>query len=131
MAEVTKFAVPISGTPRAPASLGTPFCYRIAVVSGDGPNADFISVFTPPVGAVIGDLQIGHSATLGASCTIQGRLGTTALTAASTAGGASRVRQNAAAGPANGTDTLNLLVGGAAITASATIEVSGVYYLPN
>lgn len=132
MPAVTKFEIPVTGTPRAPTSLATPFSLRIPVVAADGIlNGDNIDLFTPPAGAIFSGIQFGHSATLGAAATIQLRLGALALTAATTQGGASRVQQNASVAPADGVQKLNALVGGANIAASATIEVTGFYVLPN
>jgi len=127
MAEKTKFEIPVLGTPRSPTEIATPFYIEMAVLSGDAANADSIAVFTPPTGAVFTACQLQKDATLGAGCTARLRIGTTTLTAATTAGGASRVIQDASVAPANGTDKLNILIGGADITANATVRVVGFY----
>jgi hypothetical protein len=66
-----------------------------------------------------------HGGTLGASATAQLRRNTTALTAATTQGGASFVAQSVpdTASTADGTDYLNILVAGAAAGTSATVTV--------
>lgn len=133
MTAVTKFASPVAQTPRNPTNIATAFRYDIAVVSGDCPQNDWIDVFTPPAGAIIVDATLRHDATLGASATAQLRLGTTALSSATSAGAASGVIQNVvpAASLADGTNTLNVLIAGAAIAASTTIRVTGFYVMPN
>lgn len=130
MAEKTKFEIPVLGTPKAPTDIATPFYYDMVVAAADAANGDNIAVFTPPAGAVFAGCQLQHDATLGAACTAQLRLGATALTAASTAGGASRVLQNAAAAPASGAEKLNVLIGGGDIAAGTTLRVAGFYLLP-
>lgn len=131
MAEVTKFAVPVAQTPRVGDSKLTPFRYDIDVVSGDCPQNDNIAIFTPPAGAVILGAYLAHSASLGANATAQLRLVTVALTGATTQGGSDSELQNAAhlVATADGTNKVNVLIAGAAITASATITVAGYYVM--
>lgn len=90
-------------------------------------NADDVTVVTMPAGFRILEAYLTVSATLGASATVQLRQGSTALTPATTAGGASTVSINRRPITTNGTDALNLLVGGANVTASATATVSITY----
>lgn len=131
MADVTKFETPAAQTPRAPTTIATPFRFDIDVVSGDCPQNDNITLMTVPANAVVVDATLRHDATLGASATAQLRIGTTAITSASSAGGASGVLQNAVPAKANGTDKLNILIAGAAIAASTTLRVTGFYVMPN
>ena len=131
MATITKFATPVLQTPRNPTERDTVIALTIPVVSGDANNGDDITILTPPAGARLHGFTFGHSATLGAAATAQLRQGTTAITAATTAGGASRGLQTVVAAPADGAQTLNVLIGGANITASANIEITGFMTLPN
>lgn len=124
MAEVTKFKIPDRARPKH-TSTATAFSVPITVASGDANSADFISLFVPEAGSKIVGAQMIVSATLGVSATAQLRLGTTAITGATTAGGADNELQTVAPAAANGTDSLNILIGGANITAGATITVSG------
>ncbi|MGE0723267.1 MAG: hypothetical protein AB7O45_02770 [Alphaproteobacteria bacterium] len=100
----------------------------INVVSGDCPQDDNIRlVDIPPYHQVVpGTVCLRQSATLGASATATLRLGTTALTAATGAGGADSEAGVMTALPPYSTSAdqeLNILISGAAITASATLTV--------
>ncbi|MCR5870673.1 MULTISPECIES: hypothetical protein [unclassified Sphingomonas] len=95
-------------------------------------NADTIEIFTVPVGENfrLFDASLKVGGTLGASCTVQlraNRGGTrTVLTAATTAGGASKVTgaaQTTVPFDLASGDIIELLVGGADIAASAAVEV--------
>ena len=100
----------------------------INVVSGDCPQDDNIALVDIPKyhQAIPGTVCLRQSATLGASATAQLRLGTTALTAATAAGGADSEAGVMTALPPYSTSAdqeLNILIAGAAITASATLTV--------
>lgn len=86
-------------------------------------NGDDVTLLTLPAGYRIVDATLRVSGTLGASCTAQLRLGTTALTAATTAGGASTVKMNAFPQDTDGTKTVNVLIGGADVAAGATVQL--------
>lgn len=124
MVEVTKFATVDEQRPGVVVGRSYDIVRRISVVSGDCPQNDEIKIQDIPVGHQVVDSMVRHSATLGASATAKLRVGTTAITAASSAGAASAVRQNAVA-PYDGAadQSLNVLIEGAAITASADITV--------
>ncbi len=90
---------------------------------------DVIRLLQIPKNWVVMWAKLSHNGTLGASATAQLRRQTTALTIATTAGGASHV-SSAATLPdepntTDGTDYLNILAGGAAWGTSAlmTVEV--------
>lgn len=100
----------------------------INVVSGDCPQNDNIDlVDIPKYHQVIpGTVCLRQSATLGASATAKLRLGTTDLTAATAAGGADSEAGVMTAMPPYSTSadqSLNIIIEGAAITASATLTV--------
>lgn len=130
MTTVSKFAVPAARLPRSPSEFVTAFAFDIAVVSGDAASGDDITVFTPPSGARIVGARLRQTATLGASATAQLRQGSTALTSATSAGSANGVLQTGVLEPCSGAETINVLIGGANITASATIRVEGLMILP-
>lgn len=104
----------------------TPLTIKISLAANSAASGDDISVMVIPKGWQLIGMTMHVSGTLGASCTAQLRIGTTALTPATTAGGASGVIQNAVAAPhATADQTLNILIGGAAQTTAATIVISG------
>ena len=102
------------------------FRYSFAISSTLADNADDISLFDIPAGFALFALTMDVSATLGADATVQLRAGTLALTPASTAAGADVDVQNNEDIPTTATRTANLLVGGADITAAATVVVAGI-----
>ena len=104
----------------------------ISLASDAANSADTIEVFgfPPDARGKIVEAYLRTSATLGASCTIQLRINRggsrTTLTAATTAGGASKVSGVAQAGvpfEIQGGDIVELLVGGADIAAAATATI--------
>lgn len=89
-------------------------------------NGDNIELFDLPAGCVLSIDSFGHDATLGASCTSQLRVGTTAVTAATTAGGASSVVGNGADVDVSASEqSVNILIGGADIAAAANFHLRG------
>lgn len=101
----------------------------VALTNGIANNGDQINVWKVPIGSKyrLLDAILNVSATLGASATIQARINRSAvytvITAATTAGAASKVSGVAQAGiPMDlvGGDIVEFLVGGANITAAAT-----------
>jgi hypothetical protein len=92
-------------------------------------NADFITIVDVPVGYMVTGLIWNISATLGASATLQARVGTTAISGASTQGGADTEVQTAYVAPSTSEATLNFLVGGADISGAATLTL-GFYFVP-
>lgn len=84
-------------------------------------NGDDITLFSlPPYRQIVGG-SWEVSATLGASCTATLRVGSTAITAASTAGGADSDPVIRVVAPSASAQTVNILIGGADISAGATI----------
>jgi hypothetical protein len=129
MANVTTLrndALPIQSTSAARISKA------ISLASDAADNADTIEVFgfPPDAHGKIVEAYLRTSATLGASCTLQLRINRggnrTNLTAATTAGGASKVTGAAQTGvpfEIQGGDIIELLVGGADISAAATATI--------
>ena len=101
-----------------------PFVWKRAFASGDANSADDITCFDLPAyyQPVAGSLHV--DATLGSSCTIQLRVGSTAITAATSAGGADTEILSALPAPSASEQAVNLLVGGANITAGANVTVT-------
>ena len=103
----------------------------ISVANGDASNGDNIEVLTFQNLGVVHRVSVRTSASLGASATVaaqhfDGNSTHTALTGATTAGAASKVDSDSNANvPINvkAGDKLELNVGGANITATATITV--------
>lgn len=108
----------------------------IALPNAAANSGDNIAVYAFPAGINrrLTSVVLRTSGTLGASCTLQARVnrgGTrTVLTAATTAGAASKVDSSAQAGvpfDIQGGDVLELLVGGANIGAAATVTLDFEY----
>ncbi|SKB49763.1 hypothetical protein [Sphingopyxis flava] len=104
----------------------------VSLASDAADSGDTIEIFGFPTTArgKIVDAQLRVSATLGASCTVQLRVNrggsSTAITAATTAGGASKVTGVAQASvpfEIQGGDIVELVVAGADIAAAATASV--------
>jgi hypothetical protein len=103
------------------------FRYSFAISSTLADNGDDVELFDIPAGFALYGATMDVSATLGASCTVQLRADTVALTAATTAGGADVEMQNNEDIPsASAARTVNLLVAGADISAGATVVVAGI-----
>lgn len=97
---------------------------KLTLPNGAADSGDDIKLLNMPANHALIDMQIGNRGTLGASCTLTGRVATTAVTAATTAGSASRVRTSAAAPfDSENAQSVNLLVGGGDITAEAIVDV--------
>ena len=103
--------------------------FSVTIPDDMAAQADFITIVDVPVGQMVVGLTAAPSATLGASCTLQARIGTTAISAATTAAATTPVVQNAIVAPSTSEATLNFLVGGAAITEPATLTV-GFFFVP-
>ncbi|WP_145960513.1 hypothetical protein [Novosphingobium meiothermophilum] len=104
----------------------------LAFTNGVAASGDQVNVLTfpPNFRERLVDAIVRTSATLGAGCTLQLRLNRggsfTVLTAATTAGAASKVDASAQAGvpiTLQGGDIIELLVGGANVAAAATVTV--------
>lgn len=92
-------------------------------------TTESIELMDVPPGWTVTGLIWNISATLGASCAIQARVGTTAISAASTAGGADTEVQTAYAAPSTSAQALNWLVSGGDTSASATLT-AGFFLTP-
>lgn len=107
----------ISGGP------ATPLRWSFSLAAGN--QNDVIRLMNIPRGKIVRNAHQVVSATLGSSCTIQLRRGTTALVAASTAAGADEDKQNAADVPnTSSEDSLNVLIAGANVGATATVTIT-------
>lgn len=100
-----------------------PFCWQRAIASGDADNGDDITAFDLPAyyQVVAGSMYV--SATLGASCTAQLRAGSTAISAATGGGAAETELLSALPAISASEQAINVLIGGADVTAGATITV--------
>lgn len=122
MAEVTTYAIADKDAPRRETSATF---FRKQIASPAANQNDDIRIMAIPPGFIVYGATMTVSATLGASCTAQLRRTTTALTAATTAGGADRETQSVVDEPGTSTAYLNVLIAGAAISAAATLTVEG------
>jgi len=103
-----------------------PTLFRKQFASGTAvAQNDVIRICKIPRYAIVKGAVLAQSGTLGASATAQLRRETTALTAATTAGAATFLNQNAVDEPNvdDGDDYLNIVVAGAAAGTSATVTV--------
>lgn len=124
MADKTQFKTRDEERPDAPAGKVYSISRKLGVVADSAAQNDRIVLQNLPKHHVVLRGRIGHDATLGASCTLKLAAGTTALTAATTAGAASYVMDTIACPIDDSADqSLNLLVEGAAIAATANIYV--------
>lgn len=110
-----------------------PTFFRKQFVSGTAlAQNDVVLLAQIPQNMVVSFAKIYQSGTLGASATAQLRRGTTALTAATTQGAAGGASSIAAApdepNTSAHTDSLNILIAGAAAGTSATITVEATLW---
>jgi hypothetical protein len=87
-------------------------------------SADTVDLFDVPAGHYVSDYKLEVVGTLGASCTVQPRIGTRALGTASTAATASNLTNTIAdyQSLATAARSFNLLVAGAAITTASVLR---------
>ncbi|MGE0716283.1 MAG: hypothetical protein AB7P02_12650 [Alphaproteobacteria bacterium] len=97
--------------------------HSIAVASGYASSGDDVIFFKAPCAMRIVGGGLNHAGTLGASATAQLKAGSTAITAASTAGGASTVLMNVFPVDVAKGDPIQARIAGANITASTTVKV--------
>lgn len=102
--------------------------HTIAVANGYAASGDDIIFFKAPCAMRIADAALNKSATLGASATAQLKAGSTAITAATTAGGADFEKMNVFPVDVAAGDPIQVRIAGAGITASATLSVHIVGY---
>ncbi len=103
-----------------------PTLFRKQFTSGTAlAQNDVILLASIPRYAIVKGAVLNVSGTIGASATLQLRRGTTALTAATTAAAATFLNQSVVDEPNTtvGTDSLNIVVAGAAAGTSATVTV--------
>ena len=132
MATISTFKIPDGEVPDGVGSQGTHVQFIIPGTATTADNGDDISVLDLPPGAMFYPSSFSVSGTLGASCTAQLRIGTTAITAATTAGGASAVGPNGAYVATSTSElNLNILIGGADIAAAANFRIVGRIAYPH
>lgn len=129
MAEVTSFAVGSKALPQWREDQWYTVKFSAALTSGVAASADTIRICHLPANARVLAATMRVDATLGVSATIQLRQNATALTAATTAGGADQEVLASVVAPATSTTVVDLLVGGAAVTASANVQVTLGYVI--
>lgn len=100
----------------------------LVLTNGIANNGDYIEVMKVPVkqSGFLHRMSVYQGATLGAGATLTGAVGTTAVTGATTAAAASKVDSDSDTDmpiALAGGETIQLLVGGANITAGATVIV--------
>ena len=106
-----------------------PTWFRTKITTGTAlAQNDVCNICQIPRNTVFKSLVLSVSGTIGASATLQLKRQTTALTAATTAGAATFLNQNAVDVPntTDGTDYLNMVVAGAAAGTSATVYIEGL-----
>lgn len=124
MAEVTSLAIPAAETPRSAERRSNEIVWSAALTSGIAASADTITIATLPANARVTYADFRVDGSLGTGATIQLRHNTSALTAATTAGGADGELKASVVGPATSATKIDLLVGTSAITASANVVVT-------
>ena len=131
MATISTIKLSDLSVPTPPDSRPVYVDFNIPISATLADNGDNIELFDLPAGLMFIPAASGVDATLGASCTIQLRVGTVAVTAATTAGGASSVGSNAADVDVSESEaSVNFLVGGADISAAANAHVRGFIIRP-
>ena len=126
MATISTFKTADHLVPSASNPAGVHIHRVIAGTATTADNGDNIEVLDIPAGSMFYLEDFSVSGTLGASCTAQLRIGTTAITAATTAGGASAVgSNNAYVATSTSEQSLNILIGGADIAAAANFRIRG------
>lgn len=123
MATVSKFKLRDQERPAPVNGRLVVFTREIDVVSGDCPQNDNIDLFDLPANYQVLTGHMRVSASLGASATATLRAGTTAITAATAAGGADVEALSVNVAFSSSEQSINILIEGAAITASATFRV--------
>lgn len=125
MSAITRWAMDDKLWPSAPSGQVYLFKRKIPVITGLVAQNDTINLATLPKGHYVLGGRVEQSATLGASCTLTGRVGTVEITLPTTAAAASVVGVTVAH-PLDfaARQQLDLLVEGAAIAATADIYVA-------
>lgn len=127
MAAVTSLAIASTSTPQNAAVRDTPVIWSGTLTSGMAASADTIEVCYLPANARVLAATMRVDGSLGTGATVQLRQNTSALTAATTAGGADQEVLASVVGPATSQTIVDLLVGTSAVTASANVQVTLLY----
>lgn len=126
MATISTLKLADAQVPAPVGSAGVDINLNIVGTATLADNGDDIELFDLPAGHILEVYAFGHDATLGASCTAQLRVGTTAVTAATTAGGADSNGPNFAdVDTSSSEQSVNILIGGADISAAANFHLRG------
>jgi hypothetical protein len=107
---------------------GERFYYTMTTPASGIAQNDDLTIVAIPIGYTVSDAWMSVSGTFGTSVTAQLRIGTTAITAATTAGGADTELQTTRPAPATAATTLNILFAGAAPDTAATVIVTGTLW---
>jgi hypothetical protein len=125
MAAVTSLAHPATTTKPKVREKGvtTTIFWSKALTSGVAASADTVDIAYLPAGARVVHASMRVDGSLGTGATIQLRHNASAVTGATTAGGADMEMMVSAPGAATSGTTVDVLVGTSAVTASANLEV--------
>lgn len=129
MAEVTSFAVGSKALPGWHEDQWYTVKFSAALTSGVAAAADTIRVCHLPANARVLAATMRVDGSLGTGATIQLRQNASALTAATTAGGADQEVLASVVAPATSTTVVDLLVGTSNVTASANVQVTLGYVI--
>lgn len=127
MAAVTSLAIASTSTPQNAQVRDTVVIWSGALTSGIAASADTVDVGYLPASARILAATLRVDGSLGTGATLTLRQNATALTAATTAGGADQKVLASVVAPATSQTTVDLLVGTSAVTASANAQVTLLY----
>jgi hypothetical protein len=120
MAEITTYELEATAVPQLEEGKITFIEKQFSLAAGS--QNDTITIVGDGVSRRVVDCWLSVSGTLGASCVLTARQNGTAVTGATTAAAASTVRQTVYPQDAN-TGDLDILIGGAAVAATATVKV--------
>lgn len=129
MAEVTSFAVGSKALPQWQEDQWYTVKFSAALTSGIAASADTIRICHLPANARVLAATMRVDGSLGTGATIQLRHNATALTAATTAGGADQEVLASVVAPATSTTVVDMLVGTSGVTASANVQVTLGYVI--
>lgn len=127
MPEILTLAIPATETPQYAGDRLTPIVWSATLTSGIAASADTIRVATLPPNARIVTAEFRVDASAGTGATLQLRHNGTAITGATTAGGADSELRTAIVAPATSSTIVDLLVGTSAVTASCNVQATLTY----
>ncbi|KAA5605431.1 hypothetical protein F1188_11050 [Roseospira marina] len=129
MAAVTTYREYKTDLPHVVGGVSTVFWEKLLAANA-ADSGDTIECFDLPGGARITDCSMSVGGTLGAGCTAALKVGATALTSATTAGGADTERMSVHPPAAStSSQTVQIAIGGADIAASAAAKVMVQYVM--